>query len=103
MQFKEIHVEKLRDTTFAEDRRKEMLAKGLTRKNPAKGTTVKIGGSVSKKSTVKCELGRGGHSVVLLCETLNKGKDEKEVLALKVQTPTRCLAWEYSILSHTCS
>lgn len=43
------------------------------------------------------ELGRGGYGVVALMET-EKNCDQTNTIAIKVQSPTDCLAWECEIL-----
>lgn len=45
---------------------------------------------------VRNELGRGAYGVVLLMDV--EGSSNQDTIALKVQYPTDCLAWEYEIL-----
>ena len=69
-------------------------------------TRVRLG---KHEGTVMKELGRGAYGVVVLMESSN-GKKNDDTIAVKVQSPTDCLAWEYQILlrlehrvSSTCS
>lgn len=75
------------------DHRRVAMPRGLLQKLPTKGIEIEIGSVVAK---VKHELGRGAYGVVLLCDS-NDGAQEFSS-ALKVQTPTGCLAWEFDIL-----
>ena len=78
---------------LVEDRTSKTLPSGLSRKNPAKCTTVDLGGLVKSSVVVKYELGRGGYGVVLLCDKLDKDyQNSNSLLALKVQLPTGSLA-----------
>ena len=77
------------------DRRNLILPKGL-RKTPKKGTEMDMG---EYSLRVKHELGRGVHGIVVLCDCRTiSSKTDTYPIALKVQSPTGCLAWEYSIL-----
>jgi len=77
------------------DRRDNSLPKNLLFKSPTKGTKISIGG---KMISVAHELGRGAYGVVLLCNRLKGNENSRMTVALKVQSPTGCLAWEYSVL-----
>ena len=49
--------------------------------------------------TLKHELGRGAYGTVLLCHSsTNKSLRTEQDIALKIQSPLGCLAWEYKIL-----
>jgi len=49
--------------------------------------------------TLKHELGRGAYGTVLLCHSsTNKSLRTDQDIALKIQSPLGCLAWEYKIL-----
>ena len=77
------------------DRRSLTLPKGL-RRTPKKGTEMDMG---EYSFCVKYELGRGVHGIVVLCDCWTiSSKADTSPIALKVQSPTGCLAWEYSIL-----
>ena len=66
--------------------------------NPVKGTEIDLGGDVT--AVVGKKLGEGAHGVALLCRSKNEGESfaGQDLLALKVQTPTGCLAHEHNIL-----
>jgi hypothetical protein len=73
------------------DRRDVLLPTGLNRSKPTLGLKISL---LNDKFLVQNELGRGAHGTVLLCSNT---KDE--YVALKVQSPTGCLAHEFHILS----
>lgn len=54
---------------------------------------------IGKHAGVMCrELGRGAYGVVVLMDINSEFRDGPDVIAVKAQTPTNCLAWEYDIL-----
>lgn len=73
------------------DRRDILLPASLNRSKPVLGQTISI---LKDSFVVHHELGRGAHGTVLLCSNLRD-----EFVALKVQSPTGCLAHEFKILS----
>lgn len=91
------------------DRRDIPMPKGLLDKKPKKGTELILAGH---KVILKHELGRGAYGVVMLCYTptydffktksthssTNKNDPKERVVAMKIQSPTGSLAWEYLIL-----
>eukprot|EP00586_Coscinodiscus_wailesii_P019822 CAMPEP_0172517578 /NCGR_PEP_ID=MMETSP1066-20121228/286246_1 /TAXON_ID=671091 /ORGANISM="Coscinodiscus wailesii, Strain CCMP2513" /LENGTH=1458 /DNA_ID=CAMNT_0013299657 /DNA_START=234 /DNA_END=4610 /DNA_ORIENTATION=+ len=83
------------------DRRSLALPKALIQKTPKKGSQIELAGSTAR---VRHELGRGAYGVVMLCDIISEGdsprsSESNNIVALKVQVPTRCLAWEYHILN----
>ena len=66
-------------------------------KTPVKGAEIDLD---DVTAVVQQKLGEGAHGVVLLCHSKNEGESfaGQEILALKVQTPTGCLAHEHNIL-----
>jgi hypothetical protein len=62
------------------------LPKGLKRKASTQGQQISVG---SKTGVVRHELGRGSYGVVVLLDSI----------AVKAQSPTDCLAWEYLLLT----
>ncbi len=73
------------------DRRDVLLPVGLNQSKPVLGQTISL---PNDSFLVHHELGRGAHGTVLLCSNLRD-----EFVALKVQSPTGCLAHEFQILS----
>jgi hypothetical protein len=59
------------------------------------GDRIKIGFS---SAIVKKEIGRGAYGVVVLVGEDSNGNDTASPIAVKVQCPMGCLAWEYDIL-----
>lgn len=74
------------------DEPRYVLPKIFKSKLLAQGSQIKIGSCVG---TVKQELGRGAYGVVVL---MNVDSDETDKLAVKAQTSSETLAWEYEIL-----
>ena len=68
----------------------QSLPRGLKRKTSTQGEEIKVG---SRTGIVKQELGRGSYGVVVLLDSTEEG-----VTAVKAQSPTDCLAWEYVLM-----
>ena len=68
----------------------QALPRGLRRKTSTQGEEIKVG---SRTGIVKQELGRGSYGVVVLLDSEREG-----VIAVKAQSPTDCLAWEYIVM-----
>ena len=68
------------------------IPRALLQRLPTNGREIEIGNTTAD---VKYELGRGAYGVVFLCEM--KGS-QAFTSALKVQSPTDCLAWEFTVL-----
>ena len=66
-------------------------------KSPVKGAEIDLD---DVTAVVQQKLGQGGFGVVMLCHSKNDGESfaGQDSLALKVQTPTSCLAHEHNML-----
>ena len=78
---------------FVDDLPKQSMPKAFVQKTPAKGSMIILG---RRSGIIKQELGRGGYGKVVLMES--KDDAEVDVVAVKAQAPTDCLALEYVIL-----
>lgn len=78
--------------TLVYDEPRYILPKVFRKKLLDQGSEIKIGHC---SATVKQELGRGTYGVVVL---LNVDSDAADKIAVKAQTCTESLAWEYEIL-----
>lgn len=72
-----------------------VLPRSLRGKKLTTGAGINVGAS---SSTVKHELGRGVYGVVTLLETTEPALDGSNVIAVKAQSPTDCLAWEFEVM-----
>jgi hypothetical protein len=71
----------------------EVLPKQLQRKRSVCNFEVSVG---KHKGIIRKELGRGAYGVIFL--VICPGKEEDNAIAVKVQTPTDSLAWEFEVL-----
>jgi hypothetical protein len=68
----------------------QVLPRALRRKSSTQGEEIKVG---TRTGIVKQELGRGSYGVVVLLDS-----DKEGAIAVKAQSPTDCLAWEYVVM-----
>mmetsp|Transcript_22024 Transcript_22024/g.48004 ORF Transcript_22024/g.48004 Transcript_22024/m.48004 type:complete len:1418 (-) Transcript_22024:222-4475(-) len=83
------------------DYRSQDIPRGFQGTKPVKGAEIDLD---NVTAVVQHELGRGGNGIVLLAfakndaESFSAFEDDCSAVALKVQTPTGCLAWERRVL-----
>ena len=68
----------------------QAMPRGLRRRTTCPGEEIKVG---NRTGVVKQELGRGSYGVVVLLDSEKDGR-----IAVKAQSPTDCLAWEYIVM-----
>lgn len=86
-----------RRTSHLIDCRDMEVPRCIRGKSPVKGAEIDLD---DVTAVVQQKLGQGGFGVVMLCHSKNDGESfaGQETLALKVQTPTSCLAHEHNML-----
>ena len=86
-----------RRTSHLIDCRDMEVPRCIRGKSPVKGAEIDLD---EVTAVVQQKLGEGGFGVVMLCHSKNDGESfaGQESLALKVQTPTSCLAHEHNML-----
>ena len=75
----------------------QSMPQALKKKTSTQGSEISVG---NKCGVIKHELGRGSYGVVIMLETDHQDCNPNEggIVAVKAQSPTDCLAWEYEVM-----